>query len=315
MRCVILGGAGFLGRHAGRAMAAAGYEVWSVDCALVEPPASAPWLAGQVRAEFAAVHDWWEQCGGADVVIHLASSTVPATASADPVLDAQANLIGNLRLLQALRDKCANGGGKPRLLFVSSGGAVYGRPQSVPLAENHPTMPMGAYGVTKLAVEHHLRIEEATHGLAYRVLRLSNPYGEWQRPQGVQGVVAVFAHRALHGLPVDVWGDGSVVRDFVYAADVGQAFVAAARHVGDSRVFNIGGGAGHSVNHIIATLEQLLGRTLERKVFAARPFDPPVNVLDIRRAREELGWRPTIAFEEGVARALAWLQTVPYESH
>ncbi len=314
MRCVILGGSGFLGRHAGRAMAAAGYEVWSVDCTQIEPATEAPWLAGQVRAEFATVHDWWQACGAADVVIHLASSTVPATASADPVLDVQANLVGNLRLLQGLREQSAQGA-RPRLLFVSSGGAVYGRPQSVPLSESHPTMPMGAYGVTKLAVEHHLRIEEATHGLAYRVLRLSNPYGEWQRPQGVQGVIAVFAHRALHGLPVEVWGDGSVVRDFVYAADVGQAFVAAARHDGGSRVFNIGGGTGHSVNHIIATLEQLLGRPLERKRFAARPFDPPVNVLDIQRARDELGWRPTIAFEEGVARALEWLRTVPHESH
>lgn len=311
MRCVILGGSGFLGRHAGRAMAAAGYEVWSVDCSLVEPPASAPWLAGQVRAEFSAVHEWWDQCAGADVVIHLASSTVPATASADPVLDVQVNLIGNLRLLQALRDKRTSAGGRPSLLFVSSGGAVYGRPQSVPLAENHPAMPMGAYGVTKLAVEHHLRIEEATHGLAYRVLRLSNPYGEWQRPQGVQGVIAVFAHRALHGLSVDVWGDGSVVRDFVYAADVSRAFVAAAVHEGESRVFNVGGGQGYSVNHIIGTLEQLLGRSVERRVLAARPFDPPVNVLDIHRAQAELDWRPTVAFEEGVARTLDWLRTLP----
>ena len=309
MRCVILGGSGFLGRHVGQAMAAAGYSVWSVDRTLVQSAHDVPWLAGQVQAEFVDVQAWWEHCGGADVVVHLASSTVPATANADPVVDVQTNLIGNLQLLQALRAK-AN---KPRLLFASSGGAVYGRPQSVPLSESHPTVPMGAYGVTKMAVEHHLRIEEATHGLSYRVLRLSNPYGEWQRPQGVQGVIAVFAHRALHGVPVDVWGDGSVVRDFVYAADVGQAFVAAAHHDGASRIFNIGGGTGHSVNHIVWTLEQLLGRAVERRVHAARPFDPPVNVLDIQRARDELAWKPTIAFEEGVARSLKWLRTVPYE--
>lgn len=110
-----------------------------------------------------------------------------------------------------------------------------------------------------------------------------------------------------------MWGDGSVVRDFVYAADVGQTFVAAAHHDGSSRIFNIGGGTGHSVNHIVWTLEQLLGRAVERRVHAARPFDPPVNVLDIQRARDELAWKPTIAFEEGVARSLKWLRTVPYE--
>lgn len=307
MRCVILGGSGFLGRHTGRAMAAAGYEVWSVDQALTEPAGSAPWLAGEVQADCFDVSAWWERCGGADVIVHLASSTVPATANADPVLDVQTNLIGMLGLLQAFRGKAE----RPRLLFASSGGAVYGRPQSVPLAESHPTLPMGAYGVTKLAIEHHLRIEESTHGLSYRVLRLSNPYGEWQRPHGIQGVIAVFAHRALHAKALDVWGDGSVVRDFVHAADVGRAFAAAARYEGGGRIFNIGGGEGHSVNHIISTLELLLGREIERRIQPARPFDPPINMLDVQRAKEELRWRPTVAFEEGVAKTLEWLRSVP----
>ena len=145
---------------------------------------------------------------------------------------------------------------------------------------------------------------------AGRILRLSNPYGEWQQPHGVQGVIAVFAHRALNAQPLDVWGDGSVVRDFVYAADVGYAFAAAARHEGETRIFNIGGGAGHSVNDIVHTLEQLLGHAVERRVFPARPFDPPVNVLDIQRARNELFWKPTMAFEDGVAKSVEWLRTV-----
>lgn len=306
MRCVILGGAGFLGRHVGRAMAGAGYEVWSVDRARAEPEGSAPWLAGEVLADGADVATWWSACGDADVVVHLASSTVPATANEDPVQDVQVNVLGMLRLLQALRGRSGT-----RLLFASSGGAVYGRPQSVPLAETHPLVPMGAYGITKMALEHYLRIEEAAQGLSYRVLRLSNPYGEWQRPHAVQGVIAVFAHHALHGEPVQVWGDGTVVRDFVHAADVARAFVAAAAHTGEGRVFNVGGGQGHSVNYIIATLEQLLGRPVERRGFAARAFDPPVNVLDIHRAREELRWSPSIGLEEGMARTLEWLRTQP----
>lgn len=307
MRCVILGGAGFLGRHIGRAMAAAGGDVWAVDLSVAALADDASWLAGSIEADCFDVSAWWGLCGGADVVVHLVSSTVPATASANPVQDAQTNLVGSLRLLQGLRTLSV----RPRLLFASSGGAVYGRPQEVPLAETHPTVPMGAYGVTKLALEHHLRIEEAQNGLPHRVLRLSNPYGEWQQPHGIQGVIAVFAHRALQAQPVDVWGDGSVVRDFVHAADVGRAFVAAAQHEGASRVFNVGGGTGHSVNDIVGTLERLLGRDVERRVFPARPFDPPVNVLDIQRAHDELHWSPTVAFDEGVARALDWLRTVP----
>lgn len=307
MRCVVLGGAGFLGRHIGRAMAAAGYRVWSVDVSPTASAVSMPWLAGHVQADCSDVAAWWDSCGGADVVVHLASSTVPATASADPVMDAEVNLLGSLRLLHGFRVRNVF----PRLLFASSGGAVYGKPQNVPLAEDHPTLPMGAYGVTKLAIEHHLRIEEASRGLPSRILRLSNPYGEWQRPHGIQGVIAVFAHRALHGLPLDVWGDGSVVRDFIHAADVGVAFVAAAKHEGVNRVFNIGDGQGHSVNDIIATLEQHLGRTIERRVLAPRPFDPPVNVLDIRRAQTELHWQPLVAFGDGVANALQWLRSMP----
>lgn len=305
MRCAILGGAGFLGRHVGRAMAADGAEVWSVDRAL-PAQGSAPWLMGQIQGDCFDLKSWWDSMGGADVVVHLASSTVPATASEDPIQDVQSNLVGTLRLLQALRKV----GARPRVLFASSGGAVYGRPQSVPLSEHHPTMPMGAYGATKLAIEHHLRIEEAQHGVPVRILRLSNPYGEWQQPHGVQGVIAVFAHRALRALPVDVWGDGSVVRDFVYAADVGRAFSAAARHDGESRIFNIGGGTGHSVNEIVHTLEVLLGRPVERRAMPARPFDPPVNVLDIQRAEVELGWKPAMEFERGVEQSVQWLRTV-----
>ena len=304
MRCVVLGGSGFLGKHVGHAMACSGHEVWSVD-KVKAASGTAPWLTGEVLADFAEVDAWWGACNQPDLVVHLASSTVPATANADPLLDAEINLLGTLKLIGGLRDRVT----KPRLLFGSSGGAVYGVPQSVPLAEEHSTLPLGAYGVTKMAIEHHLRIADALYGVPYRSLRLSNPYGEWQRPTGIQGVIAVFAHRALTGQPVDVWGDGSVVRDFVYAADVGRAFVAAAIHQGPSRIFNIGGGTGHSVNHIIRTLEHLLGRPVERRVHPARPFDPPINVLDIRRARDELSWAPSVALEEGMAKSLDWLRS------
>lgn len=305
MRCAILGGAGFLGRHIGRSMAAEGMDVWSIDRVL-PPLGCAPWLAGELQADCFDLASWWDEMGGADVIVHLASSTVPATASEDPIRDVQTNLVGTLQLLQALRRRDA----RPRMLFASSGGAVYGRPQYVPLNEEHPSMPMGAYGATKLAIEHHLRIEEAMHGLPSRILRLSNPYGEWQQPYGVQGVIAVFAHRALHGQPLDVWGDGSVVRDFVYASDVGRAFVCAARHQGASRIFNIGGGMGHSVNDIVSALQNLLGHALERRTHPARAFDPPVNVLDIALARDELGWAPTMAFEEGISMSVQWLRTL-----
>ena len=306
MRCVILGGRGFLGRHVGRAMAAAGHEVWSVDQGDALPDDSLPWLAGDVVASYADVDSWVSVVGEPQVLVHLASSTVPATASENPIEDAEVNLIATLRLLHGLRDLPA----RPRLLFASSGGAVYGRPLSVPISERHATEPLGAYGVTKLALEHHLRVEGVLNGLSYRVLRLSNPFGEWQRPQGAQGVVTVFANRALRREPIEVWGDGTVVRDFLYAGDVGAAFAAAAVHEGEARVFNIGGGVGVSVNEIIGALEGLLGYSVERRNLPGRPFDPPVNVLDTSLARRELEWEPKVGFQEGLNRLVHWLRSI-----
>lgn len=307
MRCVILGGAGFLGRHVGFALAEAGHQVWSVDRVPAGSAGAVPWVSGEICANYADVDSWWDQCSGAQVLVHLASSTIPASASADPVADVEANLTATLRLLRGLRER----GVRPRLLFASSGGAVYGTPRTVPLDEAHPTAPLSAYGVTKLAIEHYLHIAEAQQGLPYRILRLSNPYGPGQNPQGAQGVIAVFAYRALHGQPVTLWGDGSVVRDFIHAQDVGRAFVAAASHAGPSRVFNIGAGAGLSVNQVLGTLEHVLQRGVEREVHPARPFDPPVNVLDTSLARRELQWQPRIAFDEGLTATLEWLRTLP----
>jgi UDP-glucose 4-epimerase len=220
-------------------------------------------------------------------------------------MDSESNLMGTLKLLSGLRALRV----RPRLLFASSGGAVYGRPLRIPLDESHPTLPLGAYGVTKLSLEHHLRVEEILSGLPYRVLRLSNPFGEWQRPQGIQGVIAVFAYRALHDRAVEVWGDGSVVRDFIYAGDVGSAFAAAAVHQGEARTFNVGGGVGLSVNEVLRTLERLLGRRIQRRTMPGRVFDPPTNVLDISLAGREMGWAPMTSFEDGLSRSIEWLRS------
>lgn len=306
MRCVILGGRGFLGRHVGRALSSEGHEVWSVDRESESITDPLPWVHGEVRCAYVDIGRWLEKTGHPDCVVHLASSTVPSTASESPICDVNSNLIGTLHLLDGLRDLSV----KPRVLFASSGGAVYGRPQATPIVETHPTVPLGAYGVTKLATEHYFRVEEALNGLPVRILRLSNPYGEWQQPRGIQGVVSAFAFKALHRQPVDVWGDGSVIRDFLYAEDVGRAFAAAATHEGGARVFNIGSGEGISVNEVLEALERVLGHEIKRHNLPGRPFDPPVNILDISLAGKELSWKPEVSFDDGLHRLINWLRTV-----
>jgi UDP-glucose 4-epimerase len=140
---------------------------------------------------------------------------------------------------------------------------------------------------------------------------VANAYGERQRVASAQGVVAVFLGRALRGEVVEIWGDGSVVRDYVYAGDVASSLIKAAVNTGDETLFNIGTGKGHSVNEVLAMIERVIGRPVVRTYRPARGLDVPVNVLDISRARRELGWEPQVAFEEGLARTADWIRCQP----
>lgn len=187
-------------------------------------------------------------------------------------------------------------------------GTVYGIPERIPVAEGHPTEPLVSYGIAKLAIEKYLNLYWYLHGLEYSVLRVANPYGERQRVDTAQGAVAVFLSKALAGDPIEIWGDGSVTRDYIYIEDVVDAFIMAMNHEGEPRVFNIGSGEGRSLNQLLTTIEDLLGRPVERRYLPPRKFDVPVNVLDISRARDVLGWQPRVSFRDGLGRTLDWMR-------
>jgi UDP-glucose 4-epimerase len=208
-----------------------------------------------------------------------------------------------LRLLEIARLN-----GVRRVIFASSGGTVYGLPQSLPIAESHPTQPLVSYGIAKLAIEKYLHMYQVLHGVEYCVLRLANPFGERQRVSAAQGAVAVFLHRALHGETIHIWGDGSVTRDYIYIKDAISAFIKAMSWQGSQRVFNIGSGQGLSLNDILAAMEKLLGRPVTRSYEPARNFDVPVNVLDITCARQHLAWAPEVSFHDALANTLAWMR-------
>jgi len=195
-----------------------------------------------------------------------------------------------------------------KLVFVSSGGTVYGRPQQTPIPETHPTEPTCSYGIVKLAIEKYLALYQMLHGLDYRVLRLANPYGPGQEANRAQGVIGTFLSRVVHDEAIEVWGDGSVVRDYLYIGDTVAAMLLAAEYAGAERIFNIGSGEGHSVREIIAAVEQATGKKAKASYTAARKFDVPVSVLDISRAQNELGWRPAVNLDEGLYLTLAHIQ-------
>ncbi|MCW2249570.1 UDP-glucose 4-epimerase [Azospirillum fermentarium] len=237
--------------------------------------------------------------GGCTVAYHLIGSTSPARSNAAPAEDVADTVIGTIAFLDA-----AVAAGVKRVVFVSSGGTVYGVQNRLPIAEDFPTDPICAYGINKLAIEKYLHLYHHLHGLDYCVLRVANPFGEGQVSRRQQGVVAAFAAAAAHGEPLVIWGDGSIVRDYVHIDDVTAALIQAGTVPAlAERVINIGSGEGRSVLDVADAMEAAAGRPLVRDFRPGRPVDVPAVVLDITRARRVLEWSPQVPWREAVARA------------
>jgi UDP-glucose 4-epimerase len=303
MRCVVVGGGGFIGSHLCEALLAEGHEVTVFD------RAEAPNLdrlrqKGAILSigDFFNHDDLQRSLENQDVVFHLLSTTVPQTSNDDPAYDVEANVIGTLRLLDLARKAHIK-----KMIFASSGGTVYGIPQEIPIKESHPTDPTSSYGIAKLSIEKYLHLYWILYGSDYCVLRLANAYGERQRSTATQGVIPVFLERALRNNEINVWGDGSVMRDYIFVTDISNALVKVLTYSGEMKVFNIGSGQGHSLNDVIHVIESVTGRPLQVKYTNGRSFDVPVSVLDISRAKNYLNWVPTINLFEGVTRMYAWM--------
>ena len=304
MKCVLLGGAGFLGSHLAERLLGAGHDVRIFDR---DDPAYASPVRGHPRAEwmrgdFLDPADLRRGISGCEAAFHLVCTTLPQSSNEDPAADVASNVIGTLRLLEAWRRD-----GRGKIVFASSGGTVYGVPRTVPITEEHPTNPITSYGITKLAVEKYLELYRVLHGLDYCALRLANPFGERQRVAAGQGAVTAFLHRAHRGELIEIWGDGSVVRDYLYVGDAADALARALEYRGASRVINVGSGIGRDLNQVVAAIEGVIGRPVTRRHLPGRSFDVPASVLDIGLARRELGWRPATPFEDGLRRTLRWI--------
>lgn len=301
MRCVVFGGNGFIGSHVTDALLAANHSVRVFDRV---PERFRPPLAGveYVTGNFSDPFAIAEALEGMDVVFHLVSTTVPSTSNRDPVADIETNLIASVQLLeQMVKAKIR------RIVFLSSGGAVYGNTQTVPVNEDHPKRPICSYAIVKIAIEHYLQMYEELHGISPIVLRGSNPYGPRQGHRLVQGFIGVALSNMLHNEPVTIWGDGSVVRDYLYVADLATACVLAGESTATG-VYNIGSGEEHSLNDIVASIGESIGQSPKVVYETSRSFDVHKVVLDISRAREALDWQPACALPDGLRRTWDWMQ-------
>ena len=296
MNALVLGGTGFLGSHLVDRLLASGHSVRVLDRQQELYRAPLPAVDCHI-ADFgnrAQLHSTLE---GRDLVFHLVSTTVPRTSNDDPAFDVTSNVVETIYLLeQCVRERVK------KVVFVSSGGAVYGTPAAVPVSEDGQKNPESSYGIAKLTIESYLELFHRLHGLDYTIVRPSNPYGPRQNPLGNQGVIAVFMGRMARGQAVEVWGDGRTVKDYLFIDDLVEGIYRAATLNPPSHVFNLGSGIGHSVNDLVRLIGEAVGRPLDVIHSSKQTHDVSRIVLDISRARRELDWEPTTPMELGLRR-------------
>ncbi len=295
-----------MGTHLIRKLLGDGYFIRNFDripAAKIEGQSASlenyEYFEGDIMSE-ESLHEAMSDC---DVCVHLASTTLPRSSNADPLYDIESNLLGTVKLLQqAVKAKIR------KIIFVSSGGTVYGVSQQEKISESHPTDPITSYGIIKLAIEKYLALFQQLYGLEYMALRVSNPYGPGQPSHRNQGAATTFLKKALRGEEIEIWGDGSIRRDYIYIDDLISALASSVTYRGEHRVLNIGSGTGVSLNELLDKVDEVVGRKSRRKYVAGRAFDVPVNVLDIRRAKEELAWEPRVSLEKGLGKYADWMR-------
>ena len=306
-RTLILGGGGFIGTNLAAGLLAAGHGVTVFERPGMKVHSGAAQLdgIGWVEGEFTDAAAVAAALAGHAYVYHLVSTTLPGPSNAAPLFDVHTNVEGSIALLDAARAADVR-----RIVFLSSGGTVYGIPKTLPIGEEHSLNPVCSYGVTKIAVEKYLHLYHYLYGLPYTVFRLSNPFGPHQRPNTGQGVIATFLDHALRSQPLEIWGDGSVVRDYIYVADAVEAMVRVLDYDGPERVFNLGSGEGHSLNDLVERIAGALGRHPEVNYRPGRAYDVPANYLDIGRVRRALDWSPRHTLADGLALTRTHLESL-----
>lgn len=307
-KILVTGGAGFIGSHVADALLAEGCEVHVMDDLSggrrENVPAAAAFHEMDIRDEAVAGVFAEERFAA---MAHLAAQMDVRRSVADPVFDAEVNVLGLLNLLEAGREH-----GLQKVVFASTGGAIYGEPdpdvnEGGPQPEHHPRRPLSPYGITKLVSEHYLQFYEDVYGIPSVALRFANVYGPRQNPHGEAGVVAIFTERLLGGGQPVINGPGLQTRDYVYVGDVVRAVVAALGHPG-SAVFNVGTGIETNVNELFGHLNRFTGANAPEEHGPAKPGEQQRSVLDTTRIREALDWHPETDLERGLRRTVDWFR-------
>ena len=296
-KCLVTGGAGFIGSHLIAKLLEMGFSVICLD--VREPKFSHKNLDVFV-GNFNDKNLLDSILPSCNTVYHLASTTIPKSSNENMVYDLETNLISTISLLDSsvfhnIKD----------FIFASSGGTVYGIPKTLPVEETSLTSPLCSYGIVKLCIEKYLNLYSRLYNLNTCSLRIANPYGKNQTENSAVGAVSLFCQKAICNEQIEVWGDGSVVRDYIYIDDVVSALISVLNLNKTALPINIGSGIGHSINQILNTIRTVSEKHLNIKYTASRGFDVPEIFLDITNAKTILGWKPKVSLDQGISMMLS----------
>ena len=304
MKVLVTGGAGFIGSHVVDACLGAGHDVVIIDDLSTGKQSNVNANARLYVADIrdAAAVDNVLAAEKPDAICHLAAKANVRESMEKPVLYAEVNIIGSLNLLEAARKY-----GVKKIVYASTGGAVYGEPEYFPVDEKHPVNPLDCYGASKHQVEHYLFIYKKSYGLDYTVLRFPNVYGPRQDPYGEAGVVAIWTAQMMAGQQPVINGTGEQVRDFVYVGDIARANVLALE-AGSGEIINLGAGIGTSINEVFYALQEATGATCEEKHAPAKLGEVFKIYLDASKAKELLDWEPQVLLKDGIQRTVEYFR-------
>lgn len=294
----MLGGGGFIGRPLVAALAKKGHEVTSFERRHTQMPDGIHTITGDFMNE----DDLEQAIAGQEYVFHFISTTNPASSAQNPLLDIESNIRMSVKIMQL----CVKHNVK-RLIFPSTS-TIYGYTLDRPFKEEDATRPISPYAISKLSIERYLDFFEHKHGLGYLSLRITNPYGEGQKPTGSQGVIAIFLKLVLDGSPITVFGDGSMVRDYLYIDDLIDCIVDIFDKKTKHSVYNLGSGTSTSVNDIIDTIKKITEKQIVVDHKPSRVSDVQRVELDSRRLQEEFSFSPSTSLEEGINKAWGYIQ-------
>ena len=301
MKIIVLGGQGFIGHNLVLRLLKEEHDV-SIFCKKINYDR---YLKGvkYIEGDFNCIFKYKHIFKDTDVVYHLISSTIPSTSNIDMISDVKSNVVSSINLIEM----CCECNVK-KIVFASSGGAVYGINKNPIIDEDCEANPISSYGIGKLMIEKYLHLFNYLRGINYTILRVSNPYGPFQNTEKNQGVISIFLKKCIKDELIEIYGDGLICRDYVYITDVIHAFYLCKDCNTVNGIINIGSGKGYTLNELIHIIGRVTNKKLYIEMKSSRKFDVPTNVLNIEKAKNELGWEPSIGIEEGIELTNKWIK-------